>query len=79
MLIVLKCGSLKILESSGPVQACNGIALPRYQDKREVLDGWPHFFSDLMVDVSGVFLNIITVRTQFYESQNITTLQLLHV
>jgi len=44
-----------------------------------VLDGWPHFFSDLMVDVSGVFLNIITVRTQFYESQNITTLQLLHV
>jgi hypothetical protein len=26
--IVLKCGSLKLLEPSGPVQACNGIALP---------------------------------------------------
>jgi len=26
--IVLKSGSLNLLESSGPVQACNGIALP---------------------------------------------------
>jgi hypothetical protein len=26
--IVLKCGSLNLLEPSGPVQACNGIALP---------------------------------------------------
>ena len=26
--IVLKSGSLSLLESSGPVQACNGIALP---------------------------------------------------
>jgi len=26
--IVLKSGSLKLLEPSGPVQACNGIALP---------------------------------------------------
>jgi len=26
--IVLKPGSLKLLEPSGPVQACNGIALP---------------------------------------------------
>jgi hypothetical protein len=25
--IVLKYGSLKLLESSGPVQACNGVAL----------------------------------------------------
>ena len=25
---VLKCGSLNLLETSGPVQACNGIALP---------------------------------------------------
>jgi hypothetical protein len=24
---VLKCGNLKLLEPSGPVQACNGIAL----------------------------------------------------
>ena len=28
MPIVLKSGSLKLLEPSGPVQACNGIALP---------------------------------------------------
>jgi len=26
--IVLKSGSLNLLELSGPVQACNGIALP---------------------------------------------------
>jgi len=26
--IVLKSGSLNLLEPSGPVQACNGIALP---------------------------------------------------
>jgi hypothetical protein len=28
VLIVLKSGSLNLLESSGPVKACNGIALP---------------------------------------------------
>jgi len=28
MLIVLKSGSLELLEPSGPVQVCNGIALP---------------------------------------------------
>ena len=28
MPIVLKSGSLNLLESLGPVQACNGIALP---------------------------------------------------
>jgi len=28
--IVLKSGSLNLLEPSGPVQACNGIALPLY-------------------------------------------------
>ena len=26
--IVLKSGNLKLLEPSGPVQACNGVALP---------------------------------------------------
>jgi len=26
--IIVKSGSLKLLEPSGPVQACNGIALP---------------------------------------------------
>jgi hypothetical protein len=28
VLIVLKTGSLNLQEASGPVQACNGIALP---------------------------------------------------
>jgi hypothetical protein len=28
VLIVLKSGSLNLLETSGPVKACNGIALP---------------------------------------------------
>ena len=28
VLIVLKSGNLDLLEPSGPVQACNGIALP---------------------------------------------------
>jgi len=30
VLNVLKSGSLNLLEPSGPVQACNGIALPFY-------------------------------------------------
>ena len=30
MLIVLESGNLNLLEPSGPVQACNGIALPLY-------------------------------------------------
>jgi hypothetical protein len=30
MPIVLKSGSLNLLERSGPVQACNGIALPLF-------------------------------------------------
>jgi hypothetical protein len=29
--IVLKSGGLKLLESSGPVQGCNGISLPFYK------------------------------------------------
>jgi hypothetical protein len=31
--IVLKSGSLNLLEPSGPVQACNGIALPYHNCK----------------------------------------------
>jgi len=34
---VLKCGSLNPLEPLGPVQACNGIALPFYLYKVDVL------------------------------------------
>jgi hypothetical protein len=43
LLIVLKSGSLNLLEPSGPVQACNGIALPftlrsMLQRTMEILD-----------------------------------------
>jgi hypothetical protein len=31
VLIVLKSGSLNLLGPSGPMQACNGIALPLYR------------------------------------------------
>ena len=31
--IVLKSGSVNLLEPSGPVQACNGIALPLHEDR----------------------------------------------
>jgi hypothetical protein len=34
---VMKYGSLNLLEPSGPVKACNGIALPFYQYELEVL------------------------------------------
>jgi hypothetical protein len=34
VLIVLKSGSLNLLEPSGPVKACNGVALPLpYKDE----------------------------------------------
>ena len=46
MPIVLKSGSLKLLEPSGPVQACNGIA----------------FFTNLQVTVSDFILDNIKVR-----------------
>jgi len=35
VLTVLKSGSLKLLEHSGPVQACNGIALPYMSTVRQ--------------------------------------------
>jgi hypothetical protein len=38
--IVLKSGSLNFLETSGPVQACLGIALPFIKDYTTVTDVW---------------------------------------
>jgi hypothetical protein len=32
--IVIKSGSLNLLETSGPVQACNGIALPFTKERK---------------------------------------------
>jgi hypothetical protein len=34
--IVLKSGSLNLLEPSGPVKGCNGIALPYTSDKARI-------------------------------------------
>ena len=38
MPIILKSGSLNLLEPSGPVQACNGIALPLPHISNDLLD-----------------------------------------
>jgi len=35
---VLKSGSLNLLEPSGPVQACNGIALPLPLPKQHIMN-----------------------------------------
>jgi hypothetical protein len=34
----LKSGSLNLLESSGSVQACNGIALPFYSSLEKIIE-----------------------------------------
>ena len=39
--VVTKYGNLNFLEPSGPVQACNGTALPFYTGMRGVLLGSP--------------------------------------
>jgi len=38
--IVLKSGSLNLLEPSGPVQGCNGIALPWHLPAMKVWEEW---------------------------------------
>ena len=42
MLIILKFGSLNLLEPSGPVQACNGIALPLLLCTSVLCNDLPH-------------------------------------
>jgi len=42
--IVLKSGSLNLLEPSGPVQACNGIALPLLEFMSFLLVLWSQLF-----------------------------------
>ena len=54
MRIVLKSGSLKLLDPSGPVQACNGIALP-LPFVQWVIEVWPAqvlFWSRIYVGIS---------------------------
>ena len=71
--IVLKCGSLNLLEPSGPVQACNGIALPLYQVKREVLDDRPHFFWSYGWCFRSVFKNHYSSNTILWKSEYYNT------
>jgi len=47
VLIVLKSGSLNLLEPSGPVQACNGIALPLFYTFEPI--DWPIACSGVIV------------------------------
>jgi len=62
VLTVLKSGSLSLLESSGSVQACNGIALPlplhervadlEIHDKSEIESFQMQFFSTSLIPLS---------------------------
>jgi len=54
--IVLKYGSLNLLEPSGPVQACNGIALP-FTSQNIIIQG----------DSREKMMVSIIVRKKFYE------------
>jgi hypothetical protein len=50
--IVLKCGSLNLLEPSGPVQACNGIALPFFSNINGIDSVWTNMFkTEILVGV----------------------------
>ena len=55
MPIVTKSGSLNLLEPSGPVQACNGIALPLPLHMFSIIDGTGAYVSNtaLFVFVSS--------------------------
>ena len=55
MPIVLKCGSLKLLEPSGPVQTCNGIALPFTADSESAHLGFEPLLG-LILDINLVVL-----------------------
>jgi hypothetical protein len=63
--IVLKSGSLNLLELSGPVQACNGIALPFTNGKYENINyefveanGWFKNVKNKYIETNGKFENI---------------------
>jgi len=46
--IVMKSGNLKFLESSGPLQACNGTALP-FTVMRILVDEMSQFYARLSI------------------------------
>jgi len=53
--IVLKCGSPNLLEPSGPVQACNGIALPLH---------FYEAYNSAMMAIFSVFINYFSKKQQ---------------
>jgi hypothetical protein len=57
---VLKSGSLNLLEPSGPVQACNGIALPL----TFMTDGW---IDEQMEIPSRAFTLSISTKNAYYD------------
>jgi hypothetical protein len=49
----LKSGSLNLLEPSGPVQACNGIALPFYY-----LDAFVSYFITILQNARSIYQDV---------------------
>jgi hypothetical protein len=54
--IVLKSGSLNLLELSGPVQACKGIALPRDKNRK-----WAVICIEIKIESGQSFVNHVAV------------------
>jgi hypothetical protein len=53
VLIVLKSGSFTLLEPSGPVQACNGIALPLYMCTIQITQQLRHVVIPFLANLDG--------------------------
>ena len=89
MPIVLKSGNLNLLESSGPVQACNGIVLRyfyvMYMDADKSLarptsrcilfDGENiSFDASLIIYINSINIPPILIINRIYETQNLLSL-----
>jgi len=71
--IVLKSGSLNLLEPSGPVQACNGIALPLPLPEQIVMSekslrSFPVFVSSLSILQDQIAFIVIVILFVFRKS-----------
>ena len=66
--IVFQCGSLNLLQPSGPVQACNGIALPYLEDWYCTLLQKSANFYFLYVDIhqtTAILVNFVLNKEHF--------------
>jgi len=75
--IVLKSGSLNLLEPSGPVQACNGISLPHYWEAALHMEY--KFFGLYMKEGIKKCYNEHIMNTIIYVSTTYLLKQRLHV